>query len=411
MTDTSPVAGFIGAAWPLDIVLVLILLAYLVGGYLSGFVRSMATIVGVIAGAVAAFFAVPLVTTWVPDQLWRITVTIAVVILLIVLGHSIGVWAGRAIRARFKRSPLRLVDRILGAAANTVAAALILALVALSITGLGIPVMSQAISSSVVLRAISDTTPDPLEAYLAQLRSTVVGEGIPSITQALGGVTTSPDLPSVDTGTDALTVAARSVVRITGTAYECGQNQSGSGFVVADGRIVTNAHVVAGVDEPIVQVQGGAAYPGRIVYFDDVMDLAVIAVSGLSTPALPLVGESDDGEPFGAGSTGVLDGFPYGGPFSTNPAEVLSVSTTAIEDIYGNSSAPREIYTLAADVREGNSGGPLLSEQGEVAGVVFARSAELDNVGYALTLSELGPVVTAAPTLTAAVPAGACMRG
>jgi S1-C subfamily serine protease len=218
-------------------------------------------------------------------------------------------------------------------------------------------------------------------------------------------VTTSPDLPRADTGTDALTRAAASVVRITGNAYECGQNQTGSGFVVATDRVVTNAHVVAGVTEPIVEVPGGAALPGRVVYFDPAKDLAVIAVNGLPADPLPLA------ENLPRGTVGVVDGYPYGGPFSTKPAKVLSVGTTSVDDIYGAAGGNREIYTLAADVREGNSGGPLLSADGAVAGVVFAKSADIANVGYALTMTELSPVAAQATGLTATAPSGTCVRG
>ena len=391
--------------WILDMLLVVVLLGYLFAGYRSGFVRSVSAFVGVAGGAVAAYFAIPLVNGWVSATEWRVPAVVVAAIALIVVGHAIGAAVGRAIRSRLKKTPLSLVDHVLGAGVNAAAAALITSLLALSVTSLGIPLFSQAIGASSVLRTIDTLTPDPVEALLAQLRSSVVDDGIPLITEALGGITTSPELPLADTGTPALTEAARSVVRITGNAFECGQNQSGSGFVVAADRVVTNAHVVAGVTEPIVEVPGEGALPGRIVYFDAVKDLAVIAVDSLPAAALPL------SPTLGVGATGVVDGYPYGGPFTTGPARVLSVATTSAADIYGQNPAPREVYTLAADVRSGNSGGPLLTESGAVAGVIFAKSAELENVGYALTMTELNPVADAASGLSAAVGSGACARG
>jgi S1-C subfamily serine protease len=391
--------------WILDAFLLLVLLGYLIAGFCSGFVRSVSAFVGVAAGAVAAYFAIPLVNGWVPASEWRLPAIVAAAIALVVVGHALGAAVGRGIRRGVRKSPLSGLDHVLGAAVNAVAAALITSLLALSVTSLGIPLISQAIGASTVLRTIDTLTPEPVEALLARLRSTVLDDGIPLITEALGGVTTSPDLPLADTGTPALTEAARSVVRITGNAFECGQNQSGSGFVVAAGRVVTNAHVVAGVTEPIVEVPGGGALPGRVVYFDAVKDLAVIAVDDLAAAPLAL------SPTLAVGATGVVDGYPYGGPFSTGPARVLSVATSTASDIYGQNPAPREVYTLAADVRSGNSGGPLLTESGTVAGVIFAKSAELANVGYALTMTELDPVASQAPGLTAAVPSGDCTRG
>jgi S1-C subfamily serine protease len=394
-----------GEAWILDLFLLLLLVGYVVAGYRRGLLHSAFALLGVAVGAVVAYFAIPLVGSWVPEPMWRIVAIVFVAIALVVFGHSVGAAVGRSIRSSLKKSPLRFVDRLLGAAVNGIAAALITALLALSVTALGVPVLSQAIGASSVLRGISDVTPDPVEGFLAQLRATVVDDGLPLITEALGGITTSPDLPRANTATDALTLAAQSVVRITGNAYECGQNQTGTGFVVATDRVVTNAHVVAGVAAPIVETPGGGALPGRVVYFDPAKDLAVIAVDGMTTAPLPL------SETLERGTIGVVDGYPYGGPFSTKPAKVLSVATTSVDDIYGGSPSSREIYTLAADVREGNSGGPFLAEDGSVAGVVFAKSADLDNVGYAMTMTELSPVAAAAPGLTAPVPSGTCVRG
>ena len=212
-------------------------------------------------------------------------------------------------------------------------------------------------------------------------------------------------MPDVPTDTDPLAVAARSVVRIGGTAYACGQNQTGTGFVVAPGRVVTNAHVVAGVDSPIVEAPDGQTVEGRVVYFDSDDDLAVVAVDGLAAAPLALASG------LAVGDAAIVDGYPYGGPFTSGAAEVLAVSVEQLPDIYGTQRSAREVYTLAAVIRPGNSGGPLLGTDGTVAGVVFARSAADDELGYAMTNTELEPVASAAAGLAAAVQPGRCVRG
>jgi S1-C subfamily serine protease len=393
------------AARLLDVILILVFLLFLGEGWRGGFFRSITTIAGTIVGGVAAFFAIPFVAGIIPEPFWRTVITVAVAVALLIGGHTVGAAVGRAIRGRVAETALSIPDRIFGALANLITSVLVTSLIAGSVAALGIPFLSTAISDSWVLKAVDRVTPEPVDAVLARLRSVVLEEGLPSIGEALGGIATSPGIPDVDTGSEALTVAAQSVVRISGNAYACGQNQSGTGFVVAKDRIVTNAHVVAGVAEPVVEAPNGQALDGRVVYFDPDDDLAVIAVSGLSAPPLDLA------FPLAVGDEAVVDGYPFGGPFTTGPAEVLAVSTEQIADIYGTDTSAREVYSLAVNVNPGNSGGPLLTTDGDVAGVVFARSATDSDLGYAMTNTELGPVVDAAPKMATALTPGACVTG
>lgn len=131
----------------------------------------------------------------------------------------------------------------------------------------------------------------------------------------------------------------------------------------------------------------------------------MLDVSDLAAAPLPLTGTLP------VGSSAVTDGYPFGGPFVSLPAEVISVGTIDVNNIYGTDPAGRSVYTLAADVQQGDSGGPLLSEAGEVAGVVFAKSATTENIGYAVTMEELLPVAQSAPSLTQTVSSGDCISG
>jgi S1-C subfamily serine protease len=387
----------------LDLFIVAVLVGYLVYGYQIGLVRSLGGIIGVVVGAFVAILLVPLLTTWVEDPSLRTGVIIAVVLALVVGGYMGGSAIASAIQRRMKLRGLRRVDRALGAVLTTIVAALVVSTLATSIAGLGVPVLSQAISSSTVLRGINAITPDPVESFLAQVRSATVDQSLPRIAQALGGG--SGPIPDVTTSTPALNRAAQSVVRITGNAYACGQSQSGSGFVVSGQRVITNAHVVAGVQHPVVDVRGGPALQSTVVYFDPVGDLAVLDVPGLNLRALPL------GPTVSAGTHGVSDGYPFGGPFVSIAVGVDQVGTIDVDNIYGDGKAPREVYSLSANVQEGDSGGPLLTTRGVVAGVIFAKGATTPNVGYAISMKSVAPVAQKAASLTTAVSAGRCTRG
>ena len=379
------------------------LLSYLIYGLRNGFMVTLGGIAGFVIGAIAAFMAVPLVSGWVTDSGWRLTATVGAAVVLIALGHGLGTMIGRKIRHAVRIKPLHAVDRLIGGVVSVVVAALVMSMLAFSISSLGVPFVSQQLAESRVIRYIDNLTPTPVKSTMAQLRSTVIGDGIPKLIEGIGPVTPVP-VPNESTNTPALNQAAESVLKIAGTAFECGQNQTGSGFVVSPGRVVTNAHVVAGVSQPVVEVPDGGALPGRVVYFDSQRDIAVLAVDGLQSTPLPLSAN------LAAGSPAAFAGYPHGGPFQSKPASVQGISTILVPDIYGNNPSPEQVYRLAGDVQPGNSGGPLLTMQGQVAGLIFAKTTTDAALGFALTMEDLEPVAAQAPGLSSAVSAGQCTR-
>lgn len=386
----------------LDLALILTLLSYLIYGLRNGFLVTLGGIAGFAAGAVAAFFAVPLVSDLVGDPGWRLTAIIAATVALMMLGHGLGTMIGRRIRSVVKPSPLRFVDRVVGGGVNVAVSALVMSMLAFSISALGVPLVSQQLADSKVIGFIDGVTPTPVKASLAQLRSAVIGDGIPTLFEGIGGQPVP--VPDASTDTPALNRASASVLKIAGTAYQCGQNQTGTGFVVSAGRVVTNAHVVAGVPEPVVEVPGGGALPGRVVYFDSQHDLAVLAVDGLRSAPLQLSSNLP------AGSPAAFAGYPHGGPFQSKPAAIRDIATVLVPDIYGNNAAPEDVYRLAGDVQPGNSGGPLLTTDGQVAGVVFAKSTSENSLGFAITMNDLAPVAAQAPGLGDPVSPGQCIK-
>lgn len=388
----------------LDLVLVALLVAYFIFGYRNGLIRSLGAIVGVVIGAFIAILLVPLVTSWVADPTLRTLATVAVVVAVVIGGYYGGATLGALIQSRMHGRGLRRVDRILGAVLTTIVAALVASMLAASLGALGVPSLSQAISSSRVLGAINAITPEPVQSFMAQVRSATVDQSLPRIAEAFGGQG-STAIPNVNTDTPALNTAALSVVRITGNAYACGQSQSGSGFVVSGDRVITNAHVVAGVSHPVVDVSNGPALQSTVVYFDPTGDLAVLDVPGLDRSPLKL------GATASPGTKAVSDGYPFGGPFVSLQVGVDQVGTINVDNIYGDKSTPREIYSLAANVQEGDSGGPLMTTSGVVIGVIFAKGATTPNVGYAITMKSVAPVAAKAASLSTAVSPGTCTRG
>jgi S1-C subfamily serine protease len=194
-----------------------------------------------------------------------------------------------------------------------------------------------------------------------------------------------------------------STVKIVG--FGCGQIQEGSGFVVAPGLVVTNAHVVAGIAGPMVQDASGS-HPTSVVLFDPSYDLAVMRVQGLSERPLSL-----DPSQVARGVQAAVLGYPNGGPFTAVPAGVLAEFEAQGRDIYGQGLTLRNVYEIQSLVRPGNSGGPLVQPDGDVIGVVFSRSTTDGNIGYALTSPDVRSRVLLAESTSRQVGTGPCLAG
>jgi len=394
----------------LDLAIVLILLAYGVSGYRHGLISSVFSLVGFFAGAVLAVTFLPVTLQhWdllINDTRLRVLFLIVGVIGIGWMGQFLGGLVGARIRRQMGQVTVRRIDSVLGAVAVVVAASLIVWFLGGSLRTAGNPAVAKAISDSRVLRAVNAIVPEEAGQLFAGFRGFLSSQGFP---QVFGGLTPEPISPIAppDPGlarTPQMERVAVSVVKVTTESRECSRGQEGTGWVLSPGRIVTNAHVVAGAER--IQVQGttGTAR-GRVVIFDAKRDLAVISVEGFSAPSLPLGGD------LLRGASAAVPGYPLDGPYTVVGARVRQTLDARGLDIYGKDQVVREIYSLYTRVQPGNSGGPLIDEMGQVVGVVFAKSLEDANTGYALTLNEARPVLEAARSASREVSTGACLPG
>ncbi len=383
-----------------DAIVVAILVLAIAAGLARGFFASVGTLVGLVAGGLGAYWLAPIAVGLIPAAAWRGIAITGGTLLLLGLGAALGSGLGELVRRGVDRTPLRALERVLGGVAGLVIASLAVSMAATGIAGVGIPGVSAAVGSSRVVRAIDALIPAPVEATLARVRGAVLGGGLPVVGALLAPGTAAPVAP-VDLADPAVRTASQSVGRISGVAYACGRSVTGSGFVVAPDRVLTNAHVVAGVSRPVVELPGRGAADGTVVWFDPERDIALIAVA---TTARPLPQSAT----LAPGAAGVVAGYPFGGPLSIVDAQVLSVGSVSVADIYDRAPTPRELYALAAEVQPGNSGGPLLTASGAVAGIVVARDEKQPDRGYAMTAAEYGGVIAQAEQLRSAVSTGAC---
>jgi S1-C subfamily serine protease len=211
------------------------------------------------------------------------------------------------------------------------------------------------------------------------------------------------NLPALGSLLNAVNADKTSVVRIQGQG--CGGIVSGSGFVVAPGLVATDAHVVAGIKHSVAQDVNGP-HPAHVILFDPNLDLAILRVSGLAGTPLNL-----DANNAASGTPAVVLGYPGGGEFNAGPAAVLDEFAASGHNIYGSGLTLRSVYEIQATVIPGNSGGPLVTKNGDVIGVVFAASTSYNHVGYALTMAKVITEIQRARNNEAAViGTGACAQ-
>jgi len=386
----------------LDIVLLLAILLYAGSGYRRGLVAGCVSLAGFVGGAALGVWVLPWVMDLVTPGGTAATVTAVLTVLLpAALGHELAGRPALRLRRELGRGPLGVADGAGGAVANA-AAVLIVAWVAASVLAASSSaLLSSAIRDSRLLGAVQEAMPDTTPTWFSRATSALTEAGFPQVFNPFESESTAEVArPSGDSVTPAATRAAqRSTVKVEGVAGT--QGREGSGFVYARERVMTNAHVVAGIDEPTVRVGGvGRAYEATVVLFDPEKDVAVLRVPGLRAPVLRF----DDGA--ARGDAAVVAGYPQDGGLDLQAATVANRVRATGRNIYNDGTVTREVYSIRSTVRPGNSGGPLLTTEGRVFGVVFARSTSDAETGYVLTAAEVSGDAERAARATAPVDTG-----
>lgn len=389
-----------------DLVILGLALVFALAGLRQGFVVSVVSFAGFLAGALLGLLLVPLLLGTVEPGLVRTMLALGGVLGCAAVAQAVtSVLAGR-VKARITWRPARTLDALGGALVSVVAVVLAAWLLgaALLRSAVEIP-FATAARESRVLATVDSVLPGAPDEVFSAFGDLLDSTGFPRVFSdlALEPVTpvTAPDPDLV--GHPAVQRAGASVVKVLGTAAECRRRIEGSAFVYAPERVMTNAHVVAGVEQPRVYVDGsGRGYPARVVVFDPDTDIAVLWVPGLGVDPLAFGGSPR------RGTDGVVLGYPGDGALDATAARVRGTVNAAGEDIYGRAGVTREVLALRAAVRAGNSGGPLVGTDGRVLGVVFAASTEDPETGYALSVGAVSGAAAAGRRASEQVSTGGC---
>ena len=376
---------------------------YALSGYWQGFVTGAFATSGLLVGGLFGVWAAPLALGDADPSLWVSLGALFIVIISASLGQAVLQFLGARLRERITWQPIRAVDAVGGAALSAVAVLLVAWALGVAVSGTRIGGITPIVRDSLVLAKVDKVLP-PNASNVLQAFNNVVGTTFfPRYLEPFAPeriVAVKPGDPRMLTDPDVV-AAQPSVVKVRG-ANGCGSGVEGTGFLFSPGRVMTNAHVVAGVTRPEVEINGSTVV-GSVVLYDPDLDIAVLAVED---GGLPTLGFDTSAEP---NDDIAVVGYPQDGPYDVEAGRIRSQQRLRSPDIYGNGTVIRQVYSLRALILPGNSGGPILTSAGKVAGMVFAASVSDRETGYALTASQLGGSAARGITTQSPVDTGTCV--
>jgi S1-C subfamily serine protease len=387
----------------LDVVLLIAIVSFAISGYRQGFIVGILSFVGFLGGGALAMYAFPRFVDSLEPGPGQSLLAIVAVLVGALLGQLLASYVGTQLRGVVTARSARALEAAGGAVVSVVAVLLVAYILGLAIVQSPLTGVARQVRTSSVLGVVSEVVPETASGLFSGFQNILDSSGFPRVFSGLQEPTLPVEAPDPAVLQSPAVVESRdSIVKVVGPAPSCRRQVEGTGFVYAPQRVMTNAHVVAGVDDPTVIVGDDETLPARVVAFDAGRDVAVLFVPDLDAEPLGFASAS-------RGDEAIVAGYPESGPFAAVPARVRGETRARGNDIYNSGTVVREIYSLFAPVRPGNSGGPLLAPDGSVYGVIFAASVDDPSTGYALTADEVEPVASAAAAANGEVDTGACV--
>jgi S1-C subfamily serine protease len=391
----------------LDLVLVVLAAAFAVSGYRQGFIVGVLSFVGFVGGAVlGAEFGPVISKAIVGGQTQQAVIAVVLLVSFAILGQFIASSIGAAVRQSVTSPSSTILDSIGGSFVSVLSMLLIAWAIGSVLTASSFSVVVGQVNDSVALGTMDKIMPSKAKTMFTDFRQLLSSGPFPQVFSGIGAArlfAVSPPDPAVlgDPGSRA---ATNSVVKVQGTATTCDRSIEGSGFVYAPHHVLTNAHVVAGVNQglTVTTINGVAYHDAKVVLYDPQVDIAVLYVPGLNLKPLQF---NDQGQ---AGAEAVVAGYPLDQPFKAVAARIGGAQNAVGPDIYQTGTVDRQIFEIRAQVEPGNSGGPLLSPSGTVYGVVFAAAIDASDTGFALTASEVASDAKAGADQTALTSTQSC---
>jgi S1-C subfamily serine protease len=393
----------------LDLILLVVVAAFAVSGYRQGFIVGILSFFGFVGGALlGAEFGPTISRALVGGQTQQDVIAVVLLVSFAVIGQFIASTIGAAMRSTVTWHSATVADSVGGSFVSMVSVLLIAWVVGSVLIQSPFPVVDTQVNSSLVLQTLDRFMPTPARTMFSDFRRLLASNS--TYAEVFSGIgaehifpIAAPDQGVLD---DPGYQAARSrVVKVQGVAPGCSRSIEGSGFVISPHHVLTNAHVVAGVTtkQTVTTTESSVPLQATVVYYDPQVDVAILYVPDLDLTPLRFAGPANPGE------SAVVAGYPLdANTLQAVPARIGGVQNAQGPNIYDTSTVTRQIYEIRALVQSGNSGGPLLSPNGTVDGVVFAAAVGVSDTGFALTAAEVSADASAGESLRAPVSTGGC---
>lgn len=377
----------------------------MLGGWRQGAFSSILSSIGVIAGLIIGIALSPFMQQLTEEPSIRFLLVIGTLVMLIGIGNMVGGIIGASLRNSLKMRRGLKIDSAIGALFQglmTLFVAWLVSVPLLTVVG-GQP--AQEIRDSRILSYLDRQLPDALNGLPNQLSALLDESGLPPLVSPFdAGAETEVEAPAIYVEDTALVDQLRpSVIHVVGEAQACSRRLMGSGFMIDDDHVITNAHVVAGTDTVTLDTVTGM-FDAEVVYYNSDLDIAVLYAPDVSLPALQWAPDVA-----ATGADAIVMGFPESGPFEAAPARIADKIRISGPNIYATARVEREAYAVRGSIRQGNSGGPMVNTEGQVLGVVFGASVDTSDIGYALTADEVMAAIGDLHLLTTPVDTRECV--
>lgn len=374
----------------IDGLLVIAAIYAMTTGYRQGGFSAVLALCGVLAGGYLGVQLLPHAVTFAADTFGdingvRFAAALGTVLLSVLLCFAIGSRVGQTLRDQIRTKSLLKAESLVGTVVLSITTMIVAWLILVPLASGDTSDFGKSVRDSKVLAAVGKFSPEWVKNLPSQTSALINADGFPVIIDPFDNVPNRevevPD-PALQ-NSEVVKETRSSIMHVVGQAEQCRRMLQGTGFALTPDVVMTNAHVVAGTD--VVELDTTEGLKDAVVtYYNPQEDIALLKVK--DGDFTPLNWAENPGE---AGDSAIVLGFPGGGPFQATPARIRDRFTISGPNIYADSRVDREAYSLRSNVVQGNSGGPLINEQGEVLGLVFGADVNQEETGYALTRDEV----------------------